>query len=148
MIIAIKKNKVVGKYEEEPLAQEGVDLYNGPEDLEGLKIGKLTSLYNACQAKDDKVKKLDPTSAASDAWAAMLEFEPKVKSDSKKTIKRFDKDAVITILVSENPKKAGSASAARFDFYKNGITIAKALSLGVRSADISYDVKHNFISID
>lgn len=61
----------------------------------------------------------------------------------------------ITVLVANNPKKPGSASAARFNLYKPGITVAaykaavKAAGqpYALAAADLRWDVRHKFISI-
>lgn len=59
----------------------------------------------------------------------------------------FDPDARINILVKENPKRKGSASAKRFDKYAQNMKVADALDKGVKSADIAWDVKHAFIAL-
>jgi hypothetical protein len=48
-----------------------------------------------------------------------------------------------------NPKRAGSASADRFNLYKNGQTIEKALAAGLTTGDILFDSdpKRKFIEI-
>jgi hypothetical protein len=61
---------------------------------------------------------------------------------------KFAKDAVITLLVQENPKRAGSASHARFENYKSGMTVEQALAAGLISGDFTHDVAHGFIRIE
>jgi hypothetical protein len=48
-----------------------------------------------------------------------------------------------------NPKRANSASADRFNLYKGGMTIEKTLAAGVTSGDILFDSdpKRKFIEI-
>ena len=61
----------------------------------------------------------------------------------------------IKLLVPNNPKKPGSASAARFALYKDGMTVAsdqeavKAAGQPMRlaSADLLWDVRHKFIEL-
>jgi hypothetical protein len=53
----------------------------------------------------------------------------------------------IKILVDGNPKRQGSSSYKRFAKYENGMTVEEALKKGVKSADIHWDVKHNFIAL-
>jgi len=48
---------------------------------------------------------------------------------------------------TNNPKREGSASADRFALYKEGMTIEEALTAGVRSVDIGWDVSKGFITI-
>lgn len=58
---------------------------------------------------------------------------------------------VITLLVDKNPKRAGSASAARFDKYVNGQTV-DMYGAAVRDRpkairDVQWDVKAGFIKL-
>ncbi len=46
-----------------------------------------------------------------------------------------------------NPKSAGSASRARYEYYKGTATIAAALSAGCRQYDLCWDLKHGFLSL-
>lgn len=46
-----------------------------------------------------------------------------------------------------NPKRAGSASAARFDKYKDGMTVGAAKEAGLTASDISYDSEHGYIEL-
>jgi len=48
---------------------------------------------------------------------------------------------------SNNPKRDGSASADRFNMYKEGMTIEQALTAGVKTTDISWDLKKGFITV-
>lgn len=63
------------------------------------------------------------------------------------TPSRFKDEAVITLLVSENPKKAGASSHTRFGYYRSGMTVAQALAAGIERGDLSWDTKHHFISV-
>ena len=56
--------------------------------------------------------------------------------------------AKITKLVTANPKKAGSASAARFDLYHDRMTVAQAIKAGLRADDIWWDQIAGFISLN
>ncbi len=60
---------------------------------------------------------------------------------------KFSPDAKITILVDKNPKREGGEAHKRFALYRNGMTVAKALEAGVLRMDLSWDVRHSFISI-
>jgi hypothetical protein len=57
-------------------------------------------------------------------------------------------DYKITVLVDKNPKRTGSVSAKRFDLYKTGMTVSEFISAGGKSADISWDVAHNYIKVN
>ena len=71
--------------------------------------------------------------------------EPKYQPDAKITLLK-DKEGA-TYGPDNNPKRAGTESANRFALYKNGMTVKDALDAGVRSADIDWDVKHEFIKV-
>jgi hypothetical protein len=59
-------------------------------------------------------------------------------------------DQVITLLVSSNPKKPGSASRERFQLYfdKKPRTVELALIAGLTTDDIRWDAGHGFIRLD
>ena len=95
---------------------------------------------------------------ATEATPEPKEKKERVKlSDEEKAARKANRFAAInveeflgntiTLAVSENPKRAGSTSAARFDLYVNGMTVAAALEAGVTAADIRWDVGHNFITL-
>lgn len=71
--------------------------------------------------------------------------EPKTSNVGRKS--RIDGTKKITVLVDANPKREGSGAHARFSKYKTGITVSKALELGVTAADLAYDIKNKYISI-
>lgn len=53
----------------------------------------------------------------------------------------------IKLLVKENPKRAGSASATRFDFYKTSKTVADYVAAGGAAADLRWDVEKGYIEV-
>lgn len=53
----------------------------------------------------------------------------------------------VKVLVSENPKRAGSASYDRFALYGKGTTVGAFLEAGGTSADLHWDSEHEYISI-
>jgi len=67
--------------------------------------------------------------------------------DDKPRKPRLDAEATIKILVEENPKREGSKTFERFKLYRNGMTVKQALEKGVTSADIRYDVEHEYIKL-
>jgi hypothetical protein len=81
--------------------------------------------------------------------------EPSSRSNLSKI---YPEDAVITVLADKNPKKAGSAAAAIFEFYKSGQTVgdffAATANFSFKDkkrpgtyADITYDVGHGYIKV-
>lgn len=53
----------------------------------------------------------------------------------------------IRVVVPSNPKQVGSASRARFDLYKDGMTVSDAYDAGVRREDVRWDLAHGFIEL-
>lgn len=61
---------------------------------------------------------------------------------------KAEKDALrVKLLVSENPKKAGSATHDRFELYKNGVLVGELKAKGVTGEDLRWDIDHNFITL-
>lgn len=56
-------------------------------------------------------------------------------------------EAKITLLVTKNPKKAGSKAHARYALYKNGMTVSQFLAAGGSRKDLTWDVEHKHIEI-
>jgi len=73
--------------------------------------------------------------------------EAKEKKERKIGLRNFKDDQVITLLVDHNPKRPGSASHGRFENYEDGMTVKEALTAGLISGDLSWDVAHAFIEI-
>jgi hypothetical protein len=53
----------------------------------------------------------------------------------------------ITVERLENPKRKGSASAKRFNLYKNGMTVGEFLKAGGRRGDVNWDSEHEHITL-
>lgn len=99
------------------------------------KAGKKATVKKADAAHKAAVKKSDAKPAA----------EPKASNAGRKS--KIDGTKKITVLVDSNPKREGSGAHARFAKYKTGMTVSKALELGVTAADLAYDTKNKYISI-
>lgn len=78
------------------------------------------------------------TEAQAPAEAAVKSRGPKGVADS----------AVVTLLVTANPKREGSKAHGRFAAYVDGATVGATLDAGVTTPDLVYDAKHGFISIE
>lgn len=68
-------------------------------------------------------------------------------SESKKTRQRANKKAVITILVTENPKRKNTLAFQRYALYVTGMTVADYIAAGGRTGDVLYDVAEGYISL-
>jgi hypothetical protein len=55
-------------------------------------------------------------------------------------------DAVISV-VNPNPKRPGSASWARYELYRAGMTLEEALAAGLTMADLQFDLERSYISL-
>jgi len=166
MIIAMLKGKIVAKAAElEELGEvdANVTTISSVEDLAGIPMKGLVKLYNATLGKGLSVKEIpgcegDLHVAASAVLKAMEAYElpvkavkepkaPKAPKDPNAVRKTLNKEATITIVSTTNPKRAGSTSAARFDLYTNGMTVAQAIEAGVTTGDIHWDSEKGFITL-
>jgi hypothetical protein len=93
-------------------------------------------------------ERIMPTKKNAPAPAEKAAKTPKPAGEGRGRARKFQADQKIQIIAAENPKRASSASAARFDLYKNGMTVQAALAAGVTSGDLSWDTSKGFISID
>lgn len=59
----------------------------------------------------------------------------------------FADDAVVTVLVEENPRRKGTASFERFTHYRSGATVKQTIEAGVWREDMRWDVSQKFISV-
>jgi len=78
------------------------------------------------------------------------------KEEKAKTVGGFALTAKITLGKDKegkaygkdnNPKRAGSASAALFEKYKDGMTVEQAAAAGLTAAALKWDSEHDFIKI-
>lgn len=46
-----------------------------------------------------------------------------------------------------NPKREGTKAAERFESYKNGMTVAKAIEAGMKPRHIRRDAEHGYITL-
>lgn len=60
----------------------------------------------------------------------------------------YPEDAKITLNVTENPKKEGSKSRARFEHYFGSETVGDYLAKGGTYQDIAYDIGRGFVTIE
>lgn len=57
-------------------------------------------------------------------------------------------DPRVVTHVAPNPKKAGSASHARFELYKVGMTVDEFVAAGGTIADVKWDSERGFIKLE
>jgi len=86
------------------------------------------------QQDEDKVKE-----AIEALQLGAEKTKPKGGTGKRRVLTPEVRNMFIHILVDENPKRPGSKSAARFNLYREGMTVQAALDAGVYTADILYD---------
>jgi hypothetical protein len=86
-----------------------------------------------------------------DAKAQKAPKEPKPKKEGAANRSSFaalyPKEASLKLLVTENPKKAGSKSFERFQHYFTSKTVGEFLSKGGTYGDIAYDIARKRIQV-
>lgn len=90
-------------------------------------------------------KKAAPKAKAKAKAKATKEGESKGRRSKFESI--YPEDAKLTLVQKENPKKAGSAAAERYEAYKGAKKVRDALQQGATYQDIAYDVGRGFIAV-
>jgi len=122
----------------------------------GTEKGSLPANKKAVNAKaslstGSKVSKGTATKKAATKKAA-AKAAPKAKKEAaeggrKGRAPAWPLETKVKVLVSENPKREGSASYDRFALYGKGTTVGAFLEAGGTSADLHWDSEHEYISI-
>ena len=60
---------------------------------------------------------------------------------------RPSEDAVIALIVSDNPKRAGTAARTRYDLYISGMTVGQYISAGGTMDDLYLDIARVYIAV-
>lgn len=60
----------------------------------------------------------------------------------------IDKDGKAFHATNNNPKREGTKAAERFALYKNGMTVAQAMEVGVKPRHLTKDVAKGFVTIE
>lgn len=72
---------------------------------------------------------------------------PKDAAPRDRTSKNFDKAAVLILVADKNPKRVGSKSHARFEFYSASATVGDFIGLGGTYGDLAWDSARGYITI-
>lgn len=106
-----------------------------------------------------------PAAAAATGTAAAAPAKPAAattaaaapKVDRPKTVGGHALTAKITLkknaegkqynATDNNPKRKGTKSFDKFAKYKDGMTVEQAQAAGINAADLTWDAKHDFITI-
>jgi len=70
------------------------------------------------------------------------------ESKGELSMTRYTPEQVIRLVVSENPKKQGSAAHSRFAVYKDGMTVKEFVDAGGRTADLNHDADKNYVNVE
>lgn len=93
---------------------------------------------------------VETTEAAAEIEEASGEAEAEAKvSKRKRGLNEDDpflKQVIFTV-VTQNPKRKGSKSFARFALYVPGMTVLEFLKIGGTRGDINWDVAHKHITL-
>lgn len=131
------------------------DEFDPPATAE-VSAGEMTDLTPPTEKPKRGRKKKEVASVAEGAQEEVkAEKKPSNRSNLSKV---YPEDAVITVLAEANPKKAGSAAASIFEFYKSGQTVGDFFAATAEHtfnekkrpgtyADITYDVGHGYIKV-
>lgn len=91
-------------------------------------------------------------SASKPTVAKAKPSKAKVTAKAAKTaqaIGRFPDDAIIRVLVKENPRRAGSKRAVRLDKYGKSLkTVADAKKAGIHERNLRFDIAAGVIAIE
>lgn len=129
------------------------------ERAEQLKRGNLQSLIDEAKQERQLVNNMASKNVQSKTAAAGKTSKAapvKAKGNAAALAKAHEATAgkraefraqKIKLLVKENPKRPGSASFERYDLYKKAKTVGDFIDAGGKSADIAYDVKHEYIEL-
>lgn len=120
------------------LAPNAVSFEQGLETLV-----RLPAERKKIMAKAQKVEgEVENTEAGSTEAAAPK--APRVKKD-KREVPDFTDDTKIKLLVTENPRRPGSATYEIFNHYQDGITVADFVKAGGRRVDVKADYERGHI---
>ena len=89
---------------------------------------------------------LSRTTTMTEETVEVVEKAERVKKELLPVPKRISKDAVITRLVQENPKRGRSAET--FDKYVPGMTVREFVAAGGTTGDVRWDIAHGYIQIE
>ena len=80
-----------------------------------------------------------------------LAVAKKATKEAKRTARKgrgFAADAKITLLVTENPKRIGTATHRMYAQYRDGMSVAEFRKIGGTASSLRWDIRHKFISVN
>lgn len=126
---------------------------NVPDPTPGLRRLRAAPQAEALRQKvlEDQEKATQLASKGRDAAPPVNEADPVPVAPRATGRASYADTARITVLVAENPKRAGSAAHVRFATYRPGMTVADYVAaVGDRRKalqDLGWDVAHGFVKV-
>ena len=120
------------------------ELAEAATSVEAPEPVKKTRTRKAKELTPEEVAAKEAREAKKAERAARPPKEPADKSIKAGEL-RYAMTDIVTLLVTENPKRG--ASAERFANYVSGQTVEQALAAGLKRADIVWDIGRGYISV-
>jgi hypothetical protein len=142
---AIKPDKPVEKFGSKGKANSIVWLLGTPVPEPTAEVAEQVSPASDADVSSSEAGPTD--TGETDMAKAKAKKAAKEKGPKKARKGAVDPSTPLSVLVKENPRRAGSKSHKRWDAYKGARTVGKALENGALAADIQWDVAHGYIKL-
>lgn len=120
----------------------------GDKDLKSKKILKDANIEEAPEGvKPSKSKFTKETKPFVKAEKPAKEKATKAEKPAKEKAERGPDNRKLKLLVKENPKREGSTSYDRFEFYRGAKTVQAFLDAGGTLADVKHDEAKGYIEV-
>ena len=118
--------------------------------VRGWCMGEVVGTWTRCKDHPETLKTAQPAWLTPMTAPRRTRTSPTTPADprARKASARFSDLSIIRLLVSENPKKAGSNANVRFALYEDGITVEQFVERGGRRSDIHWDSERGFIVLE
>jgi hypothetical protein len=135
------------KKEAKDAMPDAIIIANEADISDALTVGQMVTVYNALEEKPI-TKFENKTKGATRLFSAILAKFPKVKKEKAPGTRAQNREKVIRILVSDNPRREGTAGYRSFALIKDGMTVGAYLEAGGRMVDLRWDEKKKNIKIE
>jgi len=128
-------------------AEERVDPKEDAEEAPAKGLDTLAAIGKMDLDAPKKSMREQIDEAAAARIAKKKAQKPAKKGGRRGPAPEHDDSLCVVVAAESNPKKAGSASAARFALYKPGMSIGEYIAAGGTRADIKWDLAHGHIKL-